>query len=101
MRPEIKFTQRQVLKEVKNILSGKLMRYQSLVYQEWISFHTKHFKEYDIRSLINYGFKGFFNSSPEEILIDFNNFGKLKIKLNDDQKTKLYYKIYERAKAKV
>lgn len=82
----MKFTQEQVLKEVQEIFKRDLSptSINSKVYDTWIEMAEGWLSEgsYDY---LNEGFTGFFERTPNQILLDFHLNDKLLDPLSDTQ----------------
>lgn len=65
------FTKKQVLKEVVQLQAGELLTSQSKVFKTWQNFATNWFQD-DITDYLLNGFKGFYQRTPEQILLDFH-----------------------------
>lgn len=85
----MKFTQKQVLAEIRNLQSGRLndLSYTPVM-DEWFNFAEDWLVDgpYDI---LKNGLKGFRQRTPEEILVDFHLNNRLKRPLTDKKLDKL------------
>ena len=69
-----KFTQKMVLEEVKKVQAGELTDNQ--VFDDWMDMAGDWLAN-DDGEYLRHGFDGFYDRTPEQILLDFHFGGKL------------------------